>query len=772
MADGGRSDLERRVLLLTPTARDGQATRDLLAGLGIDSHLCSDLAEVCREIERGAGAVLIAEEAVVGEASDCLVDLLRAQETWSDLPLIVLTQGGPGERDAPLGMIRDPGHVMLLKRPVDVPALVSAIQAALRDRDRQYRTRDQIREIAAQAEALRESEERFRALANASPVLIWMAGIDRGRTWFNRSWLEFVGRRLEDELGDRWAESVHPADRPRAAESYTAAFDARRPFTIEYRLRRRDGAHRWLLENGTPLFERSGRFRGYIGSCVDITEMKEAQDRLRDSEAKYRTLADNVSHLFWTCRPDGWCDYLSRQWVAYTGVPEAEQHGFAWLDRVVHPDDRERTRGSWLAAVEGRCGYDVEYRIRGADGAYRWFKARGTPIRDARGVITRWFGTCTEIDDRVRAEEALRAADRRKNEFLAMLAHELRNPLAAIANASRLLQLDEGAGRREWASAVLERQVRHLSRLVDDLLDVSRIDRGKIELKRQPFDAAHALRQAIEASSGLLAARRHRLELDLSPHPLPLNADPTRLEQVFVNLLSNAAKYTPEGGHVWVSAGAEGGWAVIRVRDDGIGIPPERIPEMFELFAQGDQALARSEGGLGIGLTLVRTLVEMHGGRVEAHSEGKGRGSEFVVRLPLVGQVDRRREAPARVDAPPRRVLIVDDSIDGARGLALLLGHLGHEVETAHNGPEALERAFRRPPDVVLLDIGLPGMDGYEVARRLRREPALAATRILAVSGYGDPEHRVRSAASGIDHHLLKPVDPDTLAALIGEPAR
>ena len=368
--------------------------------------------------------------------------------------------------------------------------------------------------------------------------------------------------------------------------------------------------------------------------------------------------------------------------------------------------------------------------------------------------------------------DGLKDAARRKDEFLAMLAHELRNPLASVNSAVHLLRRPDGPDHLEWSGKVLERQVRHLSRLIDDLLDISRITRGMIELRREVLDAAPILGHSVEAVRPLVEGRKHELTVSIGGRPLWVEADPTRLEQVVVNLLTNSAKYTESGGHIRLSAGREGDDIVVKVEDDGVGIPPDQLPRMFELFAQGDRSLARSEGGLGIGLTLVKALVEMHGGTIEASSGGPGLGSEFTVRLPAAPAPLRAEPESSRGQATARglKILVVDDNVDTARGLAKLLGLIGHDVRVAHTGPDGVQAAREHRPEVVLLDIGLPGMDGYEVAAALRRDESTREALIIAVSGYGQDQDRARSKEAGFDHHLIKPVDYDLLLALLARP--
>jgi PAS domain S-box-containing protein len=379
------------------------------------------------------------------------------------------------------------------------------------------------------------------------------------------------------------------------------------------------------------------------------------------------------------------------------------------------------------------------------------------------------------IEENTRLYRELQQVDKLKDQFLAMLAHELRNPLAPIRNALELIQLEDPPpppGVRDNLE-IIDRQVTHLVRLVGDLLDVSRISQGKIVLRKEPLDLATVVTRGLETSQPVIAGRRHSLRVSLPQEPLPVEGDLVRLVQVLANLLNNAAKYTREGGRIELLVEKAGGEAVMRVRDNGMGIPKEMQPRLFDLFTQSDRTLDRSEGGLGIGLTLVRRLTEMHGGTVEAHSEGQGHGSEFVVRLPLA---ESRPEGPAPAPPPPaaagrrRRVLAVDDNRDSARTLTRLLQVLGHEVSTAHDGPAALAEADRFHPEIVLLDIGLPGMDGFEVARRLRASPAFADTVLIALTGYGSPEDRAASREAGFNAHLVKPVDLEALKELLARP--
>ncbi len=370
--------------------------------------------------------------------------------------------------------------------------------------------------------------------------------------------------------------------------------------------------------------------------------------------------------------------------------------------------------------------------------------------------------------------EQLADADRRKDEFLAMLGHELRNPLAPVTTALQLMRLHSDESLRvARARETIERQIEHMTRLIDDLLDVSRITRGKIELRHEAVVLSTLVAHAVEATRPVIDERGHRLTLELPDEPVMLSADPARLEQVLANLLNNAAKYTDVGGRIWLRAFVDAGQLVLSVQDDGAGLTPEMREHVFDLFVQGPETRAYARGGLGIGLTLVRRLVEMHGGTVEARSDGPGRGSEFIARLPIRPVSHFASEGDASgaglAALPKRRILVVDDNVDAADALAELLRDYGHDVRAVHDGPSALEEAALHRPDIVLLDIGMPGFDGYEVARRMRKELALKAT-LVALTGYGEARHRRLSRDAGFDEHLTKPVDIRKLETLLRLP--
>jgi signal transduction histidine kinase len=420
----------------------------------------------------------------------------------------------------------------------------------------------------------------------------------------------------------------------------------------------------------------------------------------------------------------------------------------------------------------GSC--EIEYRYRHPRLGQRWIYSRAGLVE--HGGHRHVVGIVLDVTVRRQAEEALKEVNQRKDEFLAMLAHELRNPLAPIRNAAQLLNVHApGRPEIEWARAVIERQTKHLVRLVDDLLDVSRMVRGQITLQKKRVDLAEIVQTAVETSRPLIRLRKHHLSVHLPERPIRLDADVTRIAQVISNLLNNAAKYTDDGGQIRLEAEQAGDFVAIRVRDTGLGIAPGLLPHVFDLFTQADRTLDRAEGGLGIGLTLVKRLVEMHGGRVEAHSEGLGRGAEFVVWLPVLEA--QQDEAPQRAISPlpaasadegrSLRILIVDDNVDAADSIAMLLGMEGHKTRAVNTARAALLAVPEFEPDVVLLDIGLPEMDGYEVARRIRAHNGRHDMRLVAVTGYGQPGDRRRSQAAGFDEHLVKPVEPAVLNEML-----
>ncbi|HEY2387939.1 MAG TPA: MASE1 domain-containing protein, partial [Candidatus Binatia bacterium] len=485
--------------------------------------------------------------------------------------------------------------------------------------------------------------------------------------------------------------------------------------------------------------------------------------RLAESEQRLRLAFEAAQMGVWEWDIQSgavrWSDNLE---TLHGVVPGSFTGTFEGFRALVHPDDRELVSQAIARAVELRAGYDIEFRTVQADGRVRWMSGKGQVFTDDRGRAKRMMGLAMDVSDRKRLEDELRQrageladADRRKDEFLAMLAHELRNPLAPLSNALHLL---ERGGDRDRIREIAERQVRHLARLVDDLLDASRITQGKISLRKERLLLSDVVTRAVEMMREALDARGDQLTVSMPSRPVRLEADAARLAQVLANLLSNAAKFTPSGGSIWLTAEPLDGEVVIRVRDTGVGLAPDLLPNVFDLFVQGDASLDRTRGGLGIGLTLVKRLVEMHGGRVEARSPGLGQGSEFLVYLPTVestmaeSAVRPPEAPPPQTSAQGLRIVIVEDNHDAAESMAMILGLWGHEVEIAFDAMAALQLAERAAPDVIISDLGLPGMSGYDLAKRLRQERTFGRVVLIALSGYAREDDKRRALAAGFDH--------------------
>ena len=499
-----------------------------------------------------------------------------------------------------------------------------------------------------------------------------------------------------------------------------------------------------------------------------------AENALRESEERFRVMADSSPLLVWVLDPAGRVSFVNRAFCEFFGISQAALEEGGWTP-VVHPDDASGYISEVRAALAERRSFSAMARVRRNDGAWRWIQSFGAPRFSTDGEFLGVVGSSPDVTGLIEASDALREADRRKDEFLATLAHELRNPLAPIRQAARLSR-SPGAtdAQRRWSQEVIERQVQQMALLLDDLLDVSRITRGKLELRRQRVQLASVVDTALETARPLLDERRQTLTLDLPSDPVWLHADPLRLAQILANLLTNAAKYSEPGGRVKLTARTTSDRLSISVKDAGIGIEPELLPRVFEMFSQVKGSLDRAEGGLGIGLALVKGLVELHDGTVEATSGGLGTGAEFTVRLPLPVQdaVSDQGVDSATHEATPRRaarILVADDNRDAAASLATLLSLDGHEITVANDGRLALTVAEEFRPHVALLDIGMPMLNGYEVAQQIRAAPWGKSMMLVAVTGWGQTEDKRRAHEAGFDHHFTKPLDLDVLGAFLSD---
>ncbi|HEY0337204.1 MAG TPA: PAS domain S-box protein [Burkholderiales bacterium] len=536
---------------------------------------------------------------------------------------------------------------------------------------------------------------------------------------------------------------------------------------------RKDGSTFWAHVIITALRDDRGTLIGYGKITHDLTERRREQESLRQSEERFRLLVEGVKDYgIFMLDVDGRIMSWNTGAERIKGYSAKEIIGRHFS--LFYPP--ELIAADWpahelrIARTEGR--YEEEaWRVR-KDGSRFWASVIISAIRDHTGELRGYAKVTRDLTQRQRMEQ-LQEASRQMSDFVAMLAHELRNPLAPIRNAMQVMALRGLEDPQlEWCRTVVDRQIAHLGRLVDDLLDVNRVTTGKIQLKCELVPIALVLERALESSSPLIQERKHHVEISFPEEPLLLHADPTRLAQVFLNLLNNAAKYTPANGLIQISGKAEAQNIVVRVRDNGVGIAPDLLPKVFDLFVQGSRSLDRAEGGLGIGLTLVREIVRLHGGSVSVSSGGVQQGTQFTVKLPLVTRTRDQTRNGHGTDEPAssarqRRILVVDDNSDSAESMALLLRASGHDVHTAHDGASALEQADAHKPEIVLLDIGLPGISGYTVAKRLRELPGLSAVKLIAMTGYGQEDDRKRSRDAGFDHHLVKPVDLAVLAALL-----
>jgi signal transduction histidine kinase/ActR/RegA family two-component response regulator len=522
----------------------------------------------------------------------------------------------------------------------------------------------------------------------------------------------------------------------------------------------------------TPIFDADGKILCISHTTSDVTERVRAVAAIRESEARFRALTHASADVIYRMSPD-WTEL--RQLEGRGFIKDTADPRRLWLDEYVPQEDQPMVHAEIADAIRHKRVFELEHRVRRVDGSQGWTLSRAVPMFREDGEVDEWIGAASDITERKVAEEKLKELDRRKDEFLAMLAHELRNPLAPIgAAADLLLRARPNETTIRTTSQIIGRQVRHMTELIDDLLDVSRVTRGLVELDRAPLDVAQIALEAVEQVMPQVEARRQTLDVRQARAPALVCGDKKRLVQVLANILNNAAKYTQEGGRLRLEVEAGEEEVRIAVVDNGIGMAPELVARAFDLFAQAERSADRASGGLGLGLALVRSLVELHGGTVTCDSPGLGRGSRFVVSLPRMnaqaaaGQ-GQAAEAAAPAGPGPLRILVVDDNEDAADTLAMLLEASGHEVLVEHGSHRALARAADAAPQVCLLDIGLPDMDGVELARRLRAQPETAGALLVAVTGYGQESDRARTREAGFDHHLVKPIDLDKLQAVLEE---
>jgi PAS domain S-box-containing protein len=611
-----------------------------------------------------------------------------------------------------------------------------------------------------------------RAFASSLPPIIWTSDPQGRLEWVNDRWFELTGLTEEQTLNDKGAlEAVHPDDREELGRRWRQALETSSPAEIEYRIRNRQGEYRWHLGRSSPVYDAQGNVLRWLAAAIDIHDRRAVEDALRASERRFETVFDlSPQPLAITRASDGRFVAVNDALASLLGFTREELVGKTSVELGMWSAEE---RAAFIASTGGGARPSVEMSKRRKDG--RVIRVVLSSARSEIDGVPCLVNAATDVTAQRASEEALRRADRLKDEFLALLSHELRNPLTPILTSARLLERQVDAEGRQDVDVIV-RQVKHLVRLVDDLLDISRVARGAVTLSKTRLDLGTVVSRAVQETSPLFEKRSHRLEVSIPATGLEVEGDAVRLTQVVDNLLTNAARYTPPGGVVTVTGAREDDSVVLRVRDTGVGIDAALLPDLFDTFTQGTRGPDRTEGGLGIGLSLVRTLTELHGGTATVHSDGPGKGSEFSIRLPSAAPSSATGSVlsdSAKHDAtsPTARVLLVDDHNDVVEGLSRLLSVLGYDVRAAQNPIDALELAEAFRPQIAILDIGLPTMDGYALARELRARLSDAPPTLIALSGYGQPQDRHRSDASGFAVHLVKPVDVDELVAALTPPS-
>lgn len=614
-----------------------------------------------------------------------------------------------------------------------------------------------------------ERERRFRRMFETPLIGIAVCTSDGSLLEANDAFLDLVGypRGQLNKAKLTWSgvpQGQSPLDEDARLELKEKGIC--KPFERTYT--RADGARVPVQISAARLMDELERVVVFV---TDLSQSKNAEAALRESDARFRILSECMPQKVWTARPDGRVDYVNNMLQNYSGILPEQLTGWGWM-RMLHPDDVQTHLDAWKKALSSGDMFEVEHRLRKHTGEYRWHLARALPLYQPDSQIAMWVGTNTDIDDQKRAEGALREEHHRKDQFLALLAHELRNPLAPLSNAIQVFpSVQHDPATSAALLGIMTRQLRQMTRLIDDLLDLARITTGRMRLQCERIEVENMVSAAVEAIQPFITERQHNLKVTLPTEKLWVDADSARLAQILGNLLHNAAKYTEPHGQLSLTVEREGNDVLFRVRDNGPGISKEMLTKIFDLFTQIELTLDRSHGGLGIGLTLVRTLVELHGGNVTVSSEGLGQGSEFVVRLPLAEAPEVSADASltesATVPLPTLRILVVDDVQASARTLGMMLRALGQNAMEVFDGASAIALATETPFDVIFLDIAMPGMDGLEVARRLRAIPELNSVTLVALTGFGQEEDRARSLEAGFNHHLIKPTSLDVLKEIL-----
>ena len=795
-AGSGAAGTPRPRVLVADDNNDMRAYVKSLLEAYADVTVCADGEEAFALLLRDPPDLLLSDVMMPRLDGFGLIARIRASDTLRHLPVMLLSARAGDE--AKVEGLRAGADDYLVK-----PFAASELQARVQ---RQLALARERHEATVQ-------QAYFRTLVDASPVMLWTTDAAGNCTYLSQRWYDFTGRSQMQDLGQGWLENIHPDDLAHTGEQYLAASRAQSPFSIDYRLRRRDGVYRWAIDAGAPRFDQAGQFIGFVGTVIDVHVRKLLQERLEQV-----SLAGDIG-VWYADLPLTHFE-LNTRMAEHLGLSGQRNLSLDALLARVAPGDRQRVADAIAHALDGCSSLDLEFcSADRADGAApRWLRAVGWCELDEAGTPQRFDGVTLDVSthkvaqlELQRLASALADKNRMQNEFLVTLAHELRNPLAPIRTGLELMRTGSPAVAARDVRGMMARQVDHMVHLVDDLLDMARLTQGKLTLRRDDVTLAAVLKDAVDMSMPLVSAGGHRLATHLPEQPVALHVDRHRVAQVLSNLINNAAKYTPRDGVIEVDARLEvrgdvqadaqadvqAGPAqlVITVSDNGVGIAPEVLPTLFDMYTQAPGSEGMAQGGLGVGLNLVQRLVELHGGTVQAASDGVGRGSRFTVHLPLTapgagaGGPPDDRASPAtsaalapyaatpRQDAAPAatpaadklRVMVVDDNADAAESLSALMEFSGYDVLVAYDGASALAKVDGFRPHVVFLDIGLPDQSGFEVAPAMRRIGCMADAILIALTGWGTEQDKQRSRQAGFDQHLTKPVDFVSLQKMLAE---
>jgi PAS domain S-box-containing protein len=694
---------------------------------------------------------------------------LRTEDDGPDVPVVFLT--GQGNEMVAVQAMKQGAQDYLVKGSITATDLHHTLHRVIEKAVL-------CRRLEQKAAALRQSQAQFRLFIEQAPISIAMFDRNMNYLAISRRWIDDFGRGHGDLIGsnhyevnpdipDRWKQ-IH-----REAQAGTSLKDDNDVWI------QADGSPHWLRWAAYPWTNENGEIGGIIISVEDITSYRLAEASLRESERQKQHLAELLERSdqpFGMGYLDGRITFVNTSFERLTGYSRDELLALNWATALTPSEWREMEQAKLeeLHRTNDSVRYEKEYLRK--DGTRVPIELLVHLITDGAGQPQQYYAFLTDLTEQKKTEAALHEADQRKNEFLAMLGHELRNPLTLISNVAQLLCCSQALDgpTHTWACEVINRNVTHISQLVDDLLDISRMTRGLVKIQRERIELTELLKHSAESVQALIQTKQQTLKLQLPPQPLYLEGDPVRLTQVFANLLNNAAKYSGEGGRIDLKVNVEGLSVVVCVQDHGMGIEAQLLPHIFDLFIQAERGLARSEGGLGLGLSLVKKLVELHGGQITASSQGINQGSEFVVQLPGIVEATVQIEPVnpqglCRETAQGLRILLIDDNQDIVDANTLLFEMMGHQVESAYSGTQGLSAAQNFKPDVILLDIELPDMDGYQVAQKLRKQAATQQTLIIAVSGYASGQNDPRVEAAGFDHYLIKPPNLSQLLDLLAE---